>query len=87
MRPTASRRVLLVDDDPQFLQLLKEFFLTKREPSWVVHTSGEYCEVLECVKRHALDLVVLDIQMPVMDGLQLLKLLRRGHPTLRRLCC
>ncbi len=48
----------------------------------MVHTAGEYCEVLECVKRHALDLVVLDIQMPVMDGLQLLKLLRRGHPAL-----
>jgi CheY-like chemotaxis protein len=81
-RATASRRVLLVDDDAQFLGLLKEFFLTKREPSWMVHTAGEYSEVLECLKRHEVDLVVLDIQMPIMDGLQLLKLLRRGHPTL-----
>jgi CheY-like chemotaxis protein len=81
-RATASRRVLLVDDDAQFLQLLKEFFLTKRDPSWVVHTAGEYSEVLESLKRHDVDLVVLDIQMPIMDGLQLLKLLRRGHPTL-----
>jgi CheY-like chemotaxis protein len=81
-RPVASRRVLLVDDDPDFMEMMKEFFVTKREPSWIVHVATEYSEVLECLKVNTVDLVVLDIQMPVMDGLQLLTLLRRSRPTL-----
>ena len=81
-RSVASRRVLLVDDDPDFMDMMKEFFVTKREPSWIVHVATDYSEVLECLKLNTVDLVVLDIQMPVMDGLQLLTLLRRSRPSL-----
>jgi CheY-like chemotaxis protein len=81
-RQIASRRVLLVDDDPDFMSMMKEFFVTKRDPSWIVHIAIDYSEVLECLKLHSVDLVVLDIQMPVMDGLQLLTLLRRSRPAL-----
>jgi CheY-like chemotaxis protein len=81
-RAISTRRVLLVDDDAQFRDVLKDYLIKKRDPSWIVHTAGEYTEVLECLKSHTLDLVVLDIQMPVMDGLQLLKLIKRSRPAL-----
>jgi CheY-like chemotaxis protein len=81
-RSISSRRVLVVDDDPDFRDVLKDYLVKKRDPSWIVHTAGEYSEVLSCLKTHPVDLVVLDIQMPVMDGLQLLTLLKRSHPAL-----
>jgi CheY-like chemotaxis protein len=81
-RSISSHRVLLVDDDPEFIQVMKDFLVQKRDPSWVVHTAADYAEVLDCLKFNSVDLVVLDIQMPVMDGLQLLTLLKRSRPAL-----
>jgi CheY-like chemotaxis protein len=73
---------LLVDDDVEFIQVLKDHLVKKRDPSWIVHTAKNYSEGLECLKVNPVDLVVLDIQMPVMDGLQFLTLLKRSHPAL-----
>jgi CheY-like chemotaxis protein len=81
-RTRASHRVLLVDDSPEFTQMLKDHLVTKREPSWIVHTADNYSEALTCLKSHPVDLVVLDINMPVMDGLQLLTMIKRSRPAL-----
>jgi CheY-like chemotaxis protein len=81
-RPHPSHRVLLVDDDTQFTALLKQHLVNKREPSWIVHTAENYSEALDCLKINTVDLVVLDIQMPVMDGLQFLTMLKRSRPAL-----
>ena len=77
-----SHRVLLVDDDTQFNSLLKEHLVLKRDPTWIVFTADNYSEALDCLKVNPMDLVILDIQMPVMDGLQLLTLLKRCRPAL-----
>jgi CheY-like chemotaxis protein len=81
-RPRPSYRVLLVDDSAEFTHLFKEHLVIKREPSWIVHTADNYAEALNCLKSHPVDLVVLDIKMPVMDGLQLLTVLKRSRPAL-----
>jgi CheY-like chemotaxis protein len=81
-RPRPSRRLLLVDDDVEFTQVLKDHLVKKRDPSWIVHTAKNYSEGLDCLKVNPVDLVVLDIQMPVVDGLQMLTLLKRSHPAL-----
>jgi CheY-like chemotaxis protein len=83
--PTRSRpshRVLLVDDDPEFTALLKQHLVNKRDPSWIVHTAENYSEALDCLKANPVELVILDIQMPVMDGLQFLTMLKRSRPAL-----
>jgi CheY-like chemotaxis protein len=83
--PTRSRpshRVLLVDDSAEFIDLLKDHLVQKRDPSWIVHTAGNYSEALNCLKTNPVDLLVLDINMPVMDGLQLLTMLKRTRPAL-----
>ncbi len=81
-RPSHSHRVLLVDDSVDFTEMLKDHLVKKREPSWIVHTASDYSDALNCLKSHAVDLVVLDINMPVMDGLQLLTMLKRSRPAL-----
>lgn len=77
-----SHRVLLVDDSPLFLEILKSHLLEKRNPSWIVHTAGNYSMALSCLKSTPMDLVILDINMPVVDGLQLLTIIKRNHPSL-----
>jgi len=82
--PTAAktRRILLVDDNPDFTAAMKDYLVARRQPAWIVHTADNYSEALDCLKMHPIDLVVTDIKMPVMDGLQLLTLLKRSRPSL-----
>jgi CheY-like chemotaxis protein len=71
-----------VDDSAEFTDSFKEHLVKKRDPSWIVHTANHYSEALNCLKSHPVDLVILDISMPVMDGLQLLTMLKRSRPAL-----
>lgn len=70
---TTRPRVLLVDDEPAILDLLGELFA-----GWgyvtEAATSGE--QALALVQRRAFDLAVLDIRMPGLDGLELLRRLK-----------
>jgi CheY-like chemotaxis protein len=77
-----NHRVLLVDDSAEFTDLLKQHLVKKRDPSWIVHTADNYSGALSCLKSNKVDLVVLDINMPVMDGLQFLTMLKRSRPSL-----
>ena len=77
-----SHRVLLVDDSADFMDLFKVRLLEKRNPSWIVHTAANYSVALSCLKSNPMDLVILDIAMPVVDGLQLLTIIKRNHPSI-----
>ncbi|MBA3700655.1 MAG: response regulator [Planctomycetes bacterium] len=77
-------RILVVDDRPDSVLFLTEFLLSR---SHRVETCGNGTEALEAiVRRHrtadAYDLLISDVAMPSMDGLSLLKELRRRHLTL-----
>ena len=60
-----SSRVLIVDDDPATLNLLKPFLVSK---GYEVETAADGLEGLEKVKSSKPDLIVLDVMMPKMDG-------------------
>lgn len=66
-------RIIIADDEPMNLRMT-EFLLQKNGYDTIIKAaSGEQC--LELLKNGA-DLVLLDMLMPVMDGLQTYKLLR-----------
>ncbi len=67
------RTILIVDDDPHIRQLL-DFAFTKAGLDTLEAGDGE--EALAMVERRAPDLVILDINMPRMDGLEFCKRLR-----------
>ena len=69
-----AHQILLVDDSVEFTSMFKEFLLRYRPGAWVVHTADHYAPALSCIKEHSIDLVVLDLKMPIMDGQQLLML-------------
>jgi CheY-like chemotaxis protein len=73
-RLTARARVLVVDDDPDALKIV-EGYLAETGVQIVNASNGE--EALEVLGRVEVDLIILDLLMPVMDGLTFLSTLQR----------
>ncbi len=71
--------VLLVDDAPDIRFLLR-IFLDADADIRVVSEAGNGQEAVEQCAEHKPDVVVLDISMPVMDGLQAIPLIRDVSP-------
>lgn len=70
-------RVLLVDDEVEFLDtLLKR--MRKRQVEATGVYSGE--EALRILESSPVDVVVLDVKMPGMDGIDALKAIKERHP-------
>lgn len=68
-----SARVLVVDDDAQIRDLTR---IVLADAGLEVICAGSGREALRCVRDEAVDLVLLDINMPDMDGWQTLRLLK-----------
>lgn len=77
-----TRRVLVVDDDPDMCCLI-EVMLEGHGGFLVVGQAGDGAEALRLAAAERPDVVVLDIQMPGMDGLTALPLLRESLPEAR----
>ncbi len=74
----ARVRVLVVDDEPKFCQMLKGT-LELREYEVLVAGSG--LEAIKQLKQDQVDLILLDLIMPVMDGYELYHLLKENDRT------
>ncbi|UTW08565.1 GGDEF domain-containing response regulator [Pseudomonas benzenivorans] len=66
-------RLLVVDDEPIFVRLIHQLFSAEHEV--FMATNGE--EALKIYERSAPDLILLDVMMPGMDGLELCRLLKQ----------
>ena len=74
------KQFLFVDDDPGFLAAVRQLFSELARGAWEVSTAANHAQALALLSRDRVDVVVLDIGMPVMDGIQFLQLLNRTHP-------
>lgn len=59
------QRVLVVDDEPSMRHLIR---CVLADEGWFVATAANGREALDCLMLGGFDLVVLDLDMPVMDG-------------------
>ncbi len=76
-RKTQKIRVLIIDDEDTIRQVLSEFFSSFNHGyTYVVETASNGADGVMLALRSSPDLVLLDMRMPVMDGLQVLKQLR-----------
>jgi two-component system KDP operon response regulator KdpE len=66
-------RILIADDDPQILRALK---VTLRARGYEIVTAGDGAEALELAASHRPDLVMLDLGMPKLDGVEVIQGLR-----------
>lgn len=62
-----AKSILVVDDDPMNLKVA-EFILKQNSYEVILANSG--AEALEVIKGRRVDLVLLDIEMPVMNGIE-----------------
>lgn len=70
-------RVLLVDDEEEFVQALSER-LKIRDYDVTISLTGE--DAIEKIKNYNFDVVILDVLMPRMDGIEALKKIKRTKP-------
>jgi len=65
--------VLVIDDEPQIIRALR---INLRVRQYDVHTAGSAGEALEIAARHPPDLVILDLGLPDLDGVEVIHGLR-----------
>ncbi|WDP86782.1 MAG: response regulator [Desulfobacter sp.] len=73
----SANKILIVDDEEIIVRLLS---MSLRSDGYETVTAGNGEEALEVLKAQSPDIVVTDIKMPVMDGLELLKQIKLIDP-------
>jgi CheY-like chemotaxis protein len=74
------KALLFVDDDVDFLNTIQALFAQMAHGAWDIFTAENHAQALALLAKLRVDLVVLDVSMPGMDGIQFLQLLGRTHP-------
>ena len=73
-----SKKILIADDDKAFVELLSEEL---RGWGYQTDSVSEGIRVLEVAKKTFPDLILLDLQMPVGKGMEILKRLKKDAQT------
>lgn len=80
-RLTSPPRVLVVDDDRTVCEFLADC-LRRRESGCVIETAETGAGAIDAVHRRRPDLVLLDVALPDLSGLDVLRLIRQLNPGL-----
>jgi DNA-binding NtrC family response regulator len=75
-----TEKVLLVDDEEEFVETLAE---RMRSRGMEVATSNSGGDALDLVESEPYDVVVLDLQMPGMDGIEVLERIKKRKPDIQ----
>lgn len=70
MRASPTKRILVVDDEPQILSFLKELF---ELDGWDVHMAANGAEGIEKIEHGRYDIILTDLKMPGADGIDVLR--------------
>lgn len=74
------KRLLVVDDEVEICDFLKSFF---EDRQYLVETAHSGVQALEKVRKFSPHIVLLDIQMPEMDGMKALKIIKQENPQIK----
>ena len=79
-----KKRILFVDDDPLLLQMYAMMLGDTRD-QWEVSTMADPRQALQLMESSQFDVVVSDMHMPGMSGVQLIGEVRKRHPRASRI--
>ncbi len=71
-----SEHILVVDDEKEIADLLEVYL---KNDGYTVHKFYNGTEALSCIKRVPLDMALLDVMLPDIDGFRLLKTIRESY--------
>jgi CheY-like chemotaxis protein len=78
------KNVLFVDDGTDFLELLLSLAQQSKADRWNVMTASTTAQALRFLSTNTIDLAVLDLRMPIVDGIQFLQLIHRKYPQMKK---
>ena len=84
MNEIAKKRILFVDDEPMVLKGLQRT-LRKMRKEWDMAFTASGKEALDILDQQPMDVIVSDLKMPQMDGMQLLTEVKSRHPHVARI--
>lgn len=73
----AKEHILIVDDDPAYARMIKEWL----KDSYQVDIVTAGMQAITFLVKHKVDLILMDYEMPVVDGPQLVQMLRQDEAT------
>src|SRR3712207_885887 len=77
LEPTRPKRILIVDDDPETRRLYRFLFTTS---GLSVEEAEDGLGALRKLKEQPIPLVITDLNMPQMDGIELIRSIRTDFP-------
>ena len=84
MNEIIKKRILFVDDEPMVLKGLQRT-LRKMRSEWDMVFTASGKEALDLLDQQAIDVIVSDLKMPEMDGMQLLTEVKTRFPHVVRI--
>jgi len=75
-----TEKVLLIDDEEEFLSTLSERMELR---GMNVNTASTADSAVHALDSDDYDAIVLDLQMPDMNGIEMLKVIRKNHPDMQ----
>lgn len=75
-----AEKVLLIDDEVEFLEALSERMEIR---GMDVTTAESASNAVDALSAGDFDAIVLDLQMPDMNGIEMLKVIRKSHPDMQ----
>jgi len=70
----ANSKILIIDDDQKLVSMIKNYL---EKDGYEVITAFDGVEGIEKIENHSPDLVILDLMLPKLDGLEVCRLIRR----------
>jgi CheY-like chemotaxis protein len=71
-----KKTILLADDDPEMREEICDIL---KDEGYTVLTAANGKEAIDALKKHNVNLLLLDLKMPVMNGYEVLRALEKEH--------
>ena len=72
-----KERILVVDDEPEYLEFLKDFLVTR---GYTLDTACDGEQAKDLLERNVYRVVFFDCNMPGLSGIELIKVIEAGNP-------
>ncbi len=77
--------LLFVDDEPSFLEMIRDVLNDLCEQSWTILTAPDANQTHSLIQSHNVDLVVVDMNMPGVSGAELVSQLHNEYPAIPKI--